>query len=367
MKSLLKLKLKNIYFKIIKLIFDKIYGKLEVSNISFFSNEIKITNISLNKLSKKKYKIYSIPNARIYNDLKENVAVIKEKKILNEASIQLEDNHLKDVSYNKILKTGTRKLIQKKIHGNVLSLVQGFSAIDNYGHWILDIIPKLFIIEKYSNFENFDAIYLPNVKKKFQIDSLKYFNINPKKYIDGSKFTHIYAENLTVPQHPYWQLNKYQMETVANIDPDVINYLKNKFLKINNNFQGKKLFIDRSDSKYFHSQIENIDELYKLFKSYDFEILKLTNFSFQEQISLFNNAKIIVGAHGAGLCNLIFCRSKTKVIEISNKEFKCDLFKNISKFNNLEYHKLVSISDVPKNRINPDIKVSIEDLSRLIK
>ena len=247
-----------------------------------------------------------------------------------------------------------------------MSLVQGISAVDNYGHWLLDILPKLCISEKYSDLNNFDAIYLPSFKKKFQIDSLKYFNINSEKYIDGSVYRHIYADKFTIPQHPYWKTNKYQMDTVANIDADIISILRKKFLKIHNNFEGKKLFIDRSDSKFFHSQIENIDEVYELLKKNKFEILRLSNFSFEEQIYHFNNAKIIIGAHGAGLCNLIFCRSKTKIIEFSNKEFKCDVFKNISKVNNLIYHKLISTSEVPINRINPDINVPIKELANLI-
>ena len=50
---------------------------------------------------------------------------------------------------------------------------------------MLDILPKLCISEKILNLNEFDGIYLPNIKRSFQIDSLKYFNINPKKYIDG--------------------------------------------------------------------------------------------------------------------------------------------------------------------------------------
>ena len=79
-----------------------------------------------------------------------------------------------------------------------------------------------------------------------------------------------------------------------------------------------------------------------------------------------NNAQIVIGAHGAGLCNLIFCKPKTKVIEFTNKEFKCEVFKNISKYNDLDYLKLKSESEIPKDRINPDIFVSLKDLEKLI-
>jgi len=226
----LKKKFKIIYSSFLKIIFDLIYFKLLVSDKIFFNQNVKIKKIKFSSNSDKEYKIYTIKKSRIYSDGSENVAVIKKNFILPEISIQLSKNYLVETYKNSILKTGTRKFIQKKIYGNVLSLVQGVSAIDNYGHWLLDILPKLCIAEKYTNLNDFDAIYLPSFKKKFQLDSLKYFNINSDKYIDGSQFRHIYADKFTIPQHPYWKINKYQMDTVANIDPNIVNNLRGKFL-----------------------------------------------------------------------------------------------------------------------------------------
>ena len=165
--------------------------------------------------------------------------------IFSEISLQLSKNYLINIENNSILKTGKR-ISSKKFSGNILSLVQGVSAIDNYGHWMLDILPNCVFL-KILNLNEFDRIYLPNIKRGFQIDSLKYFNINPKKYLDGSELNHIYAEKLTIPQHPYWETNKYQMDTVSNIDPDIINILRNKFIKNSKDSGYKKLFIDRSD------------------------------------------------------------------------------------------------------------------------
>ena len=38
---------------------------------------------------------------------------------------------------------------------------------------------------------------------------------------------------------------------------------------------------------------------------------------FIDQVKIFNSAKLIVAMHGAGLTNLLFCKNKTKVIEIT--------------------------------------------------
>lgn len=357
--------LKKIYFLLIKKFFDLLYSNLKIANNNYFKKNIKIIKIKLSKKTSKSYKIYEISKSRIYSDNSENVAVIKENLIIPKLSIQIKNNYLTEVKKNSVLKTGTRKFIQKKIFGNVLSLTQGASAINNYGHWMIDILPKLCIAEKYKNLDLFDAIYLPNISHSFQRDTLQYFKVVKRKLINGNKIRHIYSNKLTIPQHPYWKLNKDQIDT-ANIDPEIIKILRNKFLKKSKRYKLKKLFIDRSDSIFSHNQIENYDEVLKVLCTNGFEIIKLVNIPFNKQVSFFYNAKIVVGAHGAGLCNTIFCNPQTKLIEMTSKGFKANLLKNISKINKLDYHKLSSPKKIPLDRLKPDIYVPIKKLIKLI-
>ena len=46
------------------------------------------------------------------------------------------------------------------------------------------------------------------------------------------------------------------------------------------------------------------------------EPVVLENLSAEEQINLFQNAELIVGVHGAGLVNLVFCSENTKALII---------------------------------------------------
>ena len=362
----MKKNLKKIYFFLVKNFFDLVYSKLELANNNFFKKNVKINKIKLSEKSNKNFAIYEITKSRIYSDNSQNVAVIKKKFLIPKLSTQIKDNFLIKENKNVVFKTGTRKFLQKKINGNTLSLVQGASGIHNYGHWMLDILPKLCIAEKFRDLILFDAIYVPNINYSFQKDSLKYFKISNKKLIDGSKIRHIYSDKLTIPQHPYWTLNKDQGRT-ANIDPDIIKILRNKFLKKVKKCKKKKIFIDRSDSKFFHSQIENYHEVVKVLRDHDFEIIKLVNMPFKDQVSYFHNAKIIFGAHGAGLCNVIFSNPKTKLIEIRHQGFKGELLKNISKINKVNYYRLTSSPKLPLGGFKPDIYVPIKKLIKLIR
>ena len=101
----------------------------------------------------------------------------------------------------------------------------------------------------------------------------------------------------------------------------------------------KKIYIDRSDSnitKLNNRQIINENEIKKILKKYKFKFVKLSEYSFKDQISIFNNAKIIVGNHGAGFANIIFSKKNKKVNEFIDKNTPTT-FRKISKDLSLKY------------------------------
>ena len=61
--------------------------------------------------------------------------------------------------------------------------------------------------------------------------------------------------------------------------------------------------------------IHNIEQVQAFLSKYDFETVYLEGMSIVEQILLFQTAEFVVGVHGAGLTNLVFCEPGTKVIE----------------------------------------------------
>ena len=111
----------------------------------------------------------------------------------------------------------------------------------------------------------------------------------------------------------------------------------------------KKIYIDRSDSQYNHCKIINDTEIKKYLKKKGFKIIRLSEYSLKEQISIFKNCKLIVGPHGAGLVNLIFCKKKTKVLEIKNIGHPNISYQKISKYNNLK-HQYIMLKKIENNK-----------------
>jgi hypothetical protein len=62
-------------------------------------------------------------------------------------------------------------------------------------------------------------------------------------------------------------------------------------------------------------KIDNLGQVQAFLSRYDFETVYLEGMSIADQILLFQRAEFVVGAHGAGLANLLFCEPGTRVIE----------------------------------------------------
>ena len=114
-------------------IFKIIYGKIEGIIDPNKSNEIEV------KLIKKKndaiYNVYKITDGRLYTDRINDTAIIKNNKVVKDASFQFRDKKTKVVNVgteeNVVFEKGTPR-IKRKINGKVLSLLTGGGGNDNY-------------------------------------------------------------------------------------------------------------------------------------------------------------------------------------------------------------------------------------------
>lgn len=91
-------------------------------------------------------------------------------------------------------------------------------------------------------------------------------------------------------------------------------------------------------------EINNIIDIKNfLNKKYEnkFKSLYFENLPFEEQIKYFNNAKLIICAHGAVMSNMFFCKEKTKIIKVtcgcSWRFF--DIISNILNLNHIKCHE----------------------------
>jgi capsular polysaccharide biosynthesis protein len=358
-------KLQQLFKVFCQKIFFLFYGKILYHNDYDFLKDNKLNEIKRVRIDNLNYNCYIVNNGIIYTDLVQSVSVISNKNLIPGANFQKINNILVNDRENVCLTKGTPR-IKKKIKGTVVSLIQDASG-KNYSHWFLDILPKLEILNKIISIDAVDYFLMPELRYKFQYETLKALNIPLNKIIDSSLNRHLQAEKLIIIEHPWYNKGSVHDE-MANVPTWIVKWLRLKFLNIiKNQSTNLKIFIDRSDSFFKHCQIINLKEVWNFLEKKGFKKYKLSEINFNEQISIFNSANTIVGAHGAGLANIIFSERNTKIIEIKPFDHQNQIFSKISDINNLDHKLMLTRNPIKKLKNMPgDIFVDIESLNRIL-
>jgi len=113
-------------------------------------------------------------------------------------------------------------------------------------------------------------------------------------------------------------------------------------------------------------KIHNIEQVQTFLSRYDFETVYLEGMSIVDQILLFQSAEFIIGPHGAGLSNLLFCEPGTKVIELMPSVEMRPFFWFISEKLDL-VHGMQFCATVPNADFQADITVDVDKLQALIR
>lgn len=205
-------------------------------------------------------------------------------------------------------------------------------SLFHYAHFICDclfpeIISDIFIYnevirEKNINqtIGNFSKIYtdvmmikntelLSNDFNNLNVDTIYYKNkeeYTNKIYFD--KFINFIFKRYNIKKLEY---NTDYPEVILIKRYDRIKLIDDEFfLKINTNITTGKERREINNINYIEKFLKNKYE--NKFKSLYFEHLP-----FEEQIKYFNNAKLIICAHGAVMSNMFFCKEGTKIIEVT--------------------------------------------------
>ncbi len=354
--------IKNFFYKVLIYFSDKITGSIKAEN------NTKIKVIKIEKQRDFFYKIFSVKNGRLYTDRVHDTAIILDNHIVEGPSQQLRPINNATIDQNIVFKKGTPRK-KRNLKGLTLSLLTGGAGNDNYFHWMFDVLPRISLAEELIEISKIDFFLLPSLDQKFQSETLELLNIS-KKSISSKIYRHILSNELIITDHPYCVSNNATND-IQKIPFWISLWLKEKFLSNVKNKKNnyKKVYIDRTDSssnvKHLRS-IKNEKEIKNFLKNFGFEFVQLSKLKFTEQVDLFNNAKIIVGLHGAGFANLCFCKEKTKIIELKNKTAG-KMYENLAITNKLIYRSIIGIDEnLQSNNQFGHITVSIDDLKREI-
>ncbi|NJK50537.1 glycosyltransferase family 61 protein [Candidatus Gracilibacteria bacterium] len=229
----------------------------------------------------------------------------------------------------------------------------------NYYHWLLDVLPRLEIINNtFSDYYHKIDKFLINKVSSFTTQSLAMLEVNPDKVFPLQAKSHFLVEHLIIPSLPG--------ELYAP-SPWICDFLRNNFLKQKADIQPiKRLYISRAKAR--RRKILNEQEVVNCLQKWGFTPVYLEQYSFVEQIALLANAEALVAPHGAGLTNLLWCQVGTKALEIFSPRFINPCFWAIANQVNVDYFYLIGrgkITSTPNylsNDVLSDILVPLDDL-----
>ncbi|WP_266204805.1 glycosyltransferase family 61 protein [Pontibacter kalidii] len=283
------------------------------------------------------YMVVEVPNGRIYTDNESSVAVVSQyNRLVENVSLSLTSGKVSEPNLNNIFE---QRYFNPpvKYNGTVFSLLTGGAGLNNISHWFVDVLPRLHLLRESGLYDKVDWFYVPSTRYDFQRETLELLGIPQEKIIAGDKFPHIAADCIiasTAPRGNHTLVPKW-----------LCDYLQEAFLPYAEEENElitpdtPYLYISRSDSKI--RNILNEKELLEALEPYGFRSIVSSGLNIKEKIRLFSRAKVVLGATGAGLISMIFCKPGTKMIEIFNEGFVIEPFYDIATKIDLDYDYII--------------------------
>lgn len=219
---------------------------------------------------------------------------------------------------------------------------------NNFFHFIYDLLYKALFVKNL----NLDFVCIIKDNFIWKTELLELYGL--KYIIEKSNFIEI--ENALIVNSPIYS-GEPSLEVCNILNKYLPKILRNKNLP-------KKILIFRKKART--RKIVNEDSFFILIEKYGFVFIELEDFSITEQIELFQNAEIIIAAHGAGLSWLFACSSDCIVIEFFSKNYLNYLYARISEKLNLKYYSFICEAEFSRDKFDPDIIVSKQIMKDVI-
>jgi len=190
-------------------------------------------------------------------------------------------------------------------------------------------------------------------------EALQLLGIGAARCIPATRYQHIEARSVILTSGPR-----------GTITPDICYFLCQGLLPAalsqTKSSGCKRLYITRRKARW--RKVTNEKKLDLFLQSHGFQSVALEDYGLAEQIRMFHEAEYIVGPHGAGLTNLVFCKPGTRVLEISSPRRPGRMFHNISSCRRLRYLNFFAEQDgrAAYRGQDSNIKVDLEQLDECL-
>ncbi len=174
----------------------------------------------------------------------------------------------------------------------------------NFAHWLTAHLPKLLLLRERGVSPEF--IYLADERPGFVDASLRCFGFDPERFAKAEIGRALHFEEVML-----FNTDRFR--------PELLRSLRKHCPAPPSGQMRRRLFISRRDAP--RRRLVNEAELAPLLERHGIETVVMETLDFADQVRLMQEAELVVAPHGAGLANILFCQTGTRVIEIADLSF----------------------------------------------
>ena len=228
----------------------------------------------------------------------------------------------------------------------------------NYYHFLIDTVQQIILADK-AGIPKDVPIIVPYFQKDIAFVKA-FFEIMPlqRNIIVQKRNEYLNIKQLFVGKDTFFSESvKETRELIlkSNLHENELNIKSPEFLYI-------------ARAKKYKRSIKNSTEIEEIVKKYNFTVIEPGEYTVGQQIKLFSAAKIIIGVHGAGLTNILFCKNENvKLLEIfPGNEMMPEHYKNLCGLLNFTYFSIVGNGLDEKSQFDLDLNFFIKLIDKVV-
>lgn len=204
---------------------------------------------------------------------------------------------------------------------------------DNYYHWFNDCIFRLHLLDRAASHRPLGVVVPPGLKR-YQEDSLRAC-LPSGVHIETVSAPWVRVERLVLPSFITRPL-------VGLVPPAAAEWVRARIVQAicgGPPRRGhRRLYLSRAGTD--HRRVANEEAMTALLAARGFEAVRPETLTFDDQVRMFRDAGVIVGARGAGLTNMLFA-SSARVLELTAaRPFAGPVYLGLAHSLGHEYHHL---------------------------
>lgn len=249
------------------------------------------------------------------------------------------------VKYDRAIPTTLKLEPVYSLAGTTLSLYGNVeNATGNIGHWMIDGLSRLFLALKNHSLDEIDHVLVPKLKYEFQRQSINSLGITNQKIVEIDALECVFCERIIVTTAP-------RGFSSSNTPGWIVDGYRQSLLSTQGTAQvRKRIYISRRDAG--SRKFVNEEAIIECLEGFGFEAIEMSSYDFGEKVALFANADVVVGLTGAGLTNVLFCRSDAIVLELFPDSFVTYFYASMCAYLGLNYHSIIFENDSLLSNVN---------------